>query len=254
MTALIQPIRLADKIAQYIERLILEGVLRAGERLSSERDLAEKLGVSRPSLRDGIARLEQRGLLVTTKAGTFVADFMAPLSEPLAALFSNEPRMLKDYFEFRRLLEGQGAAFAAERATDIDREKISACLEHMRVLHELDDPRDEAQQDVDLHILIYEATHNLVLQHTMRMFSDMLKKGIFYSRIRLYERPEVRAAMLEQHISLATAILEGRPREAEAAAHAHIDYTARATAIMAEEDERLAASQLRLNREDLVAE
>ncbi|WP_051955814.1 FadR/GntR family transcriptional regulator [Beijerinckia mobilis] len=253
MTGLIQPLKLADKVAQYLERLILEGVLREGERLGPERDLAEKLGVSRPSLRDGLARLEQKGLLVTTKHGTFVTNFMAPISEPLAALFSSEPSALKDYFEFRRLLEGQAAALSAERATLIDREKIAACLEQMQASHNEDDPRNEARQDVDLHVLIYEATHNVVLQHTMRMLANMLMKGIFYSRIRLYERPDVRKNLLDQHVRLAKAVLEGQPQEARDAAHAHIDYTGQVTASLAEEDERTAASLRRLNREDFLA-
>ena len=54
--------RVADTVMQQIEKLILRGILRPGERLPSERDLSEKMGVSRPSLREAISDLETRGL------------------------------------------------------------------------------------------------------------------------------------------------------------------------------------------------
>ena len=72
--------RLADAIAAHIERLILEGALRPGERLASERELSERLEVSRPSLREAFDRLEERGLLQTTRGGTHVTRFLAPLT------------------------------------------------------------------------------------------------------------------------------------------------------------------------------
>jgi GntR family transcriptional repressor for pyruvate dehydrogenase complex len=253
MTTAIKSVRLADTIAEYFERLIREGILRPGEKLSAERDLAEKLAVSRPSLRDGIAKLEEQGLLVITKAGTFVAPFLSPFSEPLSILFSNEPRVLKDYFEFRRLVEGCAARLAAIRATPIDRAKISACLESMKASHDCEDPSEESKLDVDLHILIYEAAHNLVLQHTMQVFSDMLRKGILYSREQLYEHPGVRDAFLAQHIAIAETILKGDPAAAEDAARAHIDFTGGTIAAIAIEDERIAASMRRLSRADLLS-
>src|ERR1700676_3805932 len=118
---MIRPEKLGDAIAEHLEKLILEGVLRPGERLASERDLALKLDVSRPSLREALEKLQSKGLIETTKAGTVVAQFLAPLSRPLAALFADKPRVTADYFEYRRIIEGQAAALAATRATDVDR-------------------------------------------------------------------------------------------------------------------------------------
>ena len=57
-----RPPKAADAIADRIEKLILEGVLRLGEKLASERDFAEKLKVSRPTLRDAMAKLAEKGL------------------------------------------------------------------------------------------------------------------------------------------------------------------------------------------------
>ena len=67
--------RTADEVVQQIESLILEGVLRVGDRLPGERELARQFDVSRPILRDALKVLEARGLLVTRHGGgTYVAD------------------------------------------------------------------------------------------------------------------------------------------------------------------------------------
>ncbi len=67
--------RTADGVVHQIETLILDGVLRDGDRLPGERDLAQRLDVSRPILREALKELETRGLLASTHGGgTFVAD------------------------------------------------------------------------------------------------------------------------------------------------------------------------------------
>src|SRR3974377_1481344 len=179
---MIRPDRLGDAIAEHIEKRILEGVLRPGEKLAPERELALKLDVSRPSLREALEKLQSKGLLQTTKAGTVVAQFLAPLSRPLAELFADKPRVTADYFEYRRIIEGQAASLAATRATDVDRAALKECCERMRKAHEIDDPSEEAGADADLHLLVYEAAHNVVLLHVMRVFSELLRNDILYNR------------------------------------------------------------------------
>ena len=61
----IQTEKLSQSVVRQIEQLILRGILRPGERLPSERELSDRLGVSRPSLRDAIAELQEHGLLVS---------------------------------------------------------------------------------------------------------------------------------------------------------------------------------------------
>ena len=126
MTGTIRPAKLSDAIAEHLEALILDGVLRPGEKLLPERDLALKLDVSRPSLRDALAKLEERGLLVTGRGGTHVARFLSGITDPLAAILHAHPETTFDYFEFRAALEGLAAGLAAERSNDLDREAIRA--------------------------------------------------------------------------------------------------------------------------------
>lgn len=254
MTEQIRPIRLADTIAQHIQTMILEGVLRPGERLNPERELADKLGVSRPSLRDALAMLEQKGLLVSGKSGTTVAQFLGPLSDPLAELLRDAEHVATDYFEYRRLVEGHASGLAAQRATRVDQAAIRDCLDKMRAAHGAADPAEEGACDVALHLLIYEAAHNLLLLHIMRVLADLLRKGIFYNREQLYLRPGVREELLTQHLAIGAAVLAGDARAAEQQAAAHIEFTARTIDTIRRDELRLATSLRRIDRHDLVAD
>ncbi|MEG6507393.1 FCD domain-containing protein [Methyloligella sp. 2.7D] len=245
--------RIAQAIADHIEKLILQGVLRPGERLTPERELAEKLDVSRPSLRDAIEMLVERGLLTRARGGTFVAQFLSPLLKPLASLLQDNPEVTGDYFEFREMIEAQAARYAARRASDIDRQAIEDCVARMKAAHELEDPEQEAQADVDLHLLIYEAAHNAVLLHFMRALVELLRSNIFYSRQQLYQRSAVRNKLLVQHLAIAEAVLAGDPEAAERAAAEHVRFTFESVEAIRRDSMRLQASLLRVERSDYLA-
>jgi GntR family transcriptional repressor for pyruvate dehydrogenase complex len=251
---MIRPAKLGDTIADHLERLILEGVLRPGEKLASERDLAAKLDVSRPSLREALEKLQSKGLIETGKSGTVVAEFLAPLTRPLAELFADKPRVTSDYFEYRRMIEGQAAALAATRATDVDRAGFLECRDRIEKAHKLDDPSEEAAADADLHQLVYEASHNVVLLHVMRVFSELLRNDILYNRAQLYRRFGVREQLLKQHFTIVDAILRGDPRAAEAAASDHIGFTSSTIEEIRRDEARIEVSLRRVSRSDLLAD
>ena len=253
MNGEIRPQRVAEAVADRIEQMILQGVLRPGEKLASERDLAEKLGVSRPSLREALASLEQRGLVVGGRAGATVARFLKPFAAPLGELFADKPRVTADYFEFRRLVEARAAGLAAQRATDIDRRAIGDIVARMKAAHAHDDPHEEAESDVDLHIAIYEAAHNVVFLHVMRVLSELLREGVFYNREQLYRRAGARDALLAQHLAIADTVLAGDVDAAQRAADQHIKFTFETVEDIRRDRERLATSLSRLERDDLVA-
>lgn len=222
-----QPIetqRVADAIAARIEKLILEGALRPGEKLASERVLSERLDVSRPSLRDAIEKLVKRGLLKSSRGGTTVTEFLLPVMTPLANLYRDHQNAAQDYLEFRQWVEAQAARMAAERATDVDKKAIKACLAEMRKAHRSKDTQKEAHADFGLHILIYEASHNFVVLHVMRALSELLRNNVFFNREHLYRRRGVREKLLAQHIAIGDAILAGDADLAERAAAEHIRF------------------------------
>ena len=126
--------RTADTVIRQIEDLILDGVLRPGDRLPAERELAVEIDVSRPILRDALKELEARGLVSSRPGeGTYVAQVLGTVFEPaMVELVRRHPRAVSDYLEFRREVEGLASAFAAERATPADIAILDRLMEAMR--------------------------------------------------------------------------------------------------------------------------
>ena len=222
----IEPEKEASAIIQQVEQLILRGVLHPGERLPSERELASRFEVSRPTLRDALADLEASGLVVTRPgAGAFVAQVLGSAFAPaLVKLFSTHDEALFDYLSFRRDLEGMAAARAAEHANETDLEVIRSIFKRMEVAHEKRNPTEEAAIDAEFHLAIVEAAHNVVMLHMMRSMFEMLQAGVFYNRQALFGKRSTRDHLLEQHRTIFDAIIAQDPDAARAAVEAHLTY------------------------------
>jgi GntR family transcriptional repressor for pyruvate dehydrogenase complex len=120
-------------------------------------------------------------------------------------------------------------------------------MERIDAAHAKADPHDEADGDVDLHIAIYEATHNIVLLQVMRALSGMLRRGVFHNREKLYARPEVREVLLGQHRAIFEAVMARDPEAAGRAAEDHMTYTRRVLNEIAAAEARLEISLRRIN-------
>lgn len=248
--------RTADTVVHQIEALILEGILRDGDRLPGERELATQMDVSRPILRDALKALEARGLLVTRPGGgTQVANVVGEVfAKPMRELIANHPKATSDYLEYRREIEAVAAEMAARRATEADKALLSEIVSRMDEAHTFADPEKEAEIDVEFHNAVGECVHNFVLLHTLRSCYRLLAEGVFYNRARIYHLPGAREELLAQHRAIFVAIRDGNPVAAREAATAHISYvqTASAEAERTYERERVASLRL-LHRSDAPA-
>tara|TARA_R110002096_G_scaffold414611_1_gene615781 strand:- start:13980 stop:14747 length:768 start_codon:yes stop_codon:yes gene_type:complete len=222
----IQTDRIADSVVMQIEQLILRGILRGGERLPSERDLAERLGVSRPSVREAIATLQEKGLLTTkASAGIFVADLLGnAFTAPLTDLFSTHDEAVFDYISFRRDLEGMAAERAATHGSETDLKIIQTIMDKMEQTHGDENPMAEAALDAEFHMAIIEASHNVFLLHMVRSMFDMLKKGVFYNRQVMFNQHSTREALLDQHRTICAAIQSRNATAARAAVGDHMTF------------------------------
>lgn len=240
-------VRTAQAVVDRFRGLILDGVLRPGDRLPAERQLAVDLDISRPILRDALAQLESDGLVVVRHGeGTFIADLIGHVfSDPVARIMRASPRGMTDYLEFRRLLEADMAAMAAMRATQADRDMIARVGRAMQGAHDDADPALEAKLDVELHTLIVEAAHNMVFLHVMRACYALLADDVFSNRERLYALPGERDRLLEQHQRLIQSILAGDADAARKAAEDHIDHISAASRHLTASDAREETSALR---------
>lgn len=224
----VRPERAAAAVTRQVEELILQGVLRPGQRLPSERELAAALDVSRPTLREALADLEGRGLVATRRgAGVFVAEVLgSAFAPPLIELFATHDLALYDYLAFRRDLEGMAAERAAVQATESDRAAIAAAFARMEAAHGRRSAEEEARRDADFHMAVVEAAHNVVMIHMMRSMFELLRRGVFYNRDRLFALRATREALLAQHRAIRDAVIAGDGAGARAAVEAHLDYVA----------------------------
>lgn len=236
--------KLSQAVTHQIEELILRGILRPGERLPAERELSERLGVSRPSLREAIAELQDKGLL-TSKAGAgiYVADVLGNAFSPaLVRLFSSHDEAVFDYVSFRRDMEGLAAERAAKFGSDTDLKVIQKIFDKMEIAHKRRDPSDEARLDADFHLSIIEASHNVIMLHMMRSMYELLREGVFYNRQMMFKQRATRNGLLDQHRAINTAIQARDPAAARAAVEYHLSYVEQTLGDLqiAERNERIA--------------
>lgn len=243
--------RVADQVAERIERLIVDGVLKKGQALPSERRLVEKLGCSRSALREGLRVLRGRGIIDTEQGrGSFVADLnRGSDASPLMHLFSSQPRTLYDLLEVRALLEGESARLAALRATEADLILLRRRYEEMSAVHDEPtpvDPREHARRDHAFHRAISEASHNPVLVHTLQSLSELMLSTVFASVNNLYHRPVQKRQIDRQHARLFHAICERQPSQAQRAAREHIESIRDNLREIEQEEQRLVRATMRL--------
>ena len=250
----VRPGKLADAVADRIQQMILEGSLQPGERLLSERELSVKFNVSRPSLRDALNRLIASNLLVTNAQGVaYVSDAVGKtLRDPLIHLMET-PDARTAFVEVRAVVEAAAAGFAAERASDLDREAIQKCFEAMVAAHDSQDVEEISKTDAELHIAIYEASHNLVLLHFMRMMETILRSNVYLNRRNLYEQRTQKESQLSEHRAIYEAIMDRDAARARAAALKHITIAMQTQRDIAEAKKRLEASIRQLGRNDFIA-
>ncbi|MDC0887099.1 FadR/GntR family transcriptional regulator, partial [Altererythrobacter sp.] len=165
--------RLFQSVAEQIAKLIDEGAYPPGTRLPGERELAEKLGVSRVTIREAEIALQAVGTLeIKTGSGVYVSETRPSLGEalPNASAF--------EVTEARLLVESEAAALAAHNITKEGIERLELLVEQMR--HGDEDAANEA--DELFHLTIAEASNNAAMVHTVKSLWRMRE-----------ELPEVKA-------------------------------------------------------------
>lgn len=239
--------QVADQVAERIEKLIVDGVLKVGQALPSERRLVDKLGCSRSALREGLRILRGRGIVETEHGrGSYVADLSrSDDTTPLMHLFASQPRTLFDLLEVRALLEGESARLAALRATDVDRLLIKRRYDEMLGSRE-QDAREQARLDHAFHRAISEASHNPVLVHTLQGLNDLMLSTVFASVNNLYCRPPQKRQIDRQHARLYHAVMDQQPEQAQRAAREHLGSIRDNLREIEQEEQRLVRATMRL--------
>jgi len=218
--------RLADVVAKEIEQRVLEGRLKPGDRLPSERDLSVQLGVSRASLREAIHKLAARGLLESRQGGgTFVTDRLdSSFGNPWEQILRDHPAVHEDMLEFRHMMEARAAECAALRATVADRERVRQCLALLEQAFAGNDLDVQVDTDLAFHQAIAEASHNVIVGHLTASLLRLMRDNLRRNLSELMQVPAAKEQLLDQHRAVWRAIEQGDAAKALEAATDHIGY------------------------------
>ena len=222
----IKRISLTDAVVHQLRTLILEGKLKCGDRIPSERELSADLAVSRTAVREAKRALITMGLLEAKPGeGTFVRDDVLDfLTEPLNWGIEIEREKVSELIEARRIVEIECAALAAERATAKDKETLRQIVEQMQTALESDDKDAFLEADLAFHGAIAEAARNAVLVRIILAIRGLLR--VFIDAV-LDVRGSAKSA-LEDHRQVAEAIFEGDAGRARKAMERHLEEVQRA--------------------------
>lgn len=192
--------------------LIRKGSLKPGDRLPAERGLAEKMQVSRATLREALRVMQLRGIIVSKQgAGNYIASGAA---EDLALALDH--LALQDIFELRLLIEPSIAALAAQRATSNDISKLESIL--LKQEEQLTQKKSMADSDTAFHATLAEATHNDALVE----IAATLMKVIAPSRNKNLQTPQRARLSLASHRSIANAVAERDSNRAQHEMEEHL--------------------------------
>jgi GntR family transcriptional repressor for pyruvate dehydrogenase complex len=198
-----QPIRqrtAADEVVGVLVNAIRGGLYGPGDLLPRERDLAERLEVSRTVVREATNVLRRADVVTVRRghAGGVVVASLANLSSVVAQIRGETQETLQSVFEARRSLEATIALLAAERASKEQLERLDRLVEELASL--LDQPEEFLVRDVQFHIAMGESTGNPLLSRLLRTVLDELLHTLAHFPV---GRADLRHAISVQRRTLA---------------------------------------------------
>lgn len=222
--AKIQPLQrlsLFEALADQIEEWILSGQLEPGAKFPSEDSLRRQFAVSRPVVREALARLRERGLIETVSgSGTFVkhpdADHLSEAVLRHLRVAAGGTDSIGKVYEARLAIEAATARLAAERATEHDIEHISTRLAAMRT--DRDDLQRWTASDLGFHLAVASASHNPFLLTLLTPLVKVIERGIIES----FRSRQAVESGLRAHERILERIVAHDPPRAEEAMRDHL--------------------------------
>ena len=211
--------RVYEAIVEQLTSLILEGEIKTGDKLPSERELCEQFGVGRNSVREATRSLESARLVETKQGeGTFVTAHPESMIHMISEKVSSDAEGgMHHIFEARMVLEPQIAGLAAERVTSVELEKLEDTLR--RQLNEVEGGGLGLREDTQFHLGLAEAANNQFLHHLLSSLLNSLSE----MRERSLRRDEsVRLRSWEAHQQILDALLTKDRNKAIAAMISHL--------------------------------
>jgi GntR family transcriptional regulator, transcriptional repressor for pyruvate dehydrogenase complex len=212
--------RLYEQIVQQIEESVLNGTLKPGDQLPAERELAQRLGVSRTAVREAVKTLREKGLVEAYSGrGTFITDGTSQAARQSFDLMVKlgQPEGSPHLAELRLILEPGIAAFAALRAEE---EHMVAMREAVAVMDRAQrDPEAYIEADLDFHLALAEAAANPLILSLIDSIVGLLRE----QRIKIFNVEGGPQRGQIHHKQILAAIEQHDPEMARAAMRSHLE-------------------------------
>jgi len=220
----IKPKKVSSQIADQIRSSILAGEFSPGDKLPPERELAEMFGVSRPSVREALNILAASGLVESYQGGGTVVKSLVETTtgSTLSELIKMESERALDVIEVRKSMECWTAYYAAQRALPEDLRKLESIISEME--RNLDGFKPSQDLDAHFHVVIAQATHNIVWLHLMQTIFDAMKEFQQTVWRAVYLTDEDHRTLFLHHRAVYDAIREKKPDEARDAMLKHLTF------------------------------
>ncbi len=220
----IKPKKISEEIVKQLRGLIFGGKLQPGEKLPPERELAKSLNVSRPPLREALNTLQGMGIIEIQQGNR---SFVRPITtrsiyDPLVSYSKESPQNILQVFEVRKYLDIGAVSLAAERATPKQIMKLEKLVDQLE--DDLKKGRLGAKTDLDFHMEIVKITGNHVYHHLVSTVYDLLQEEYRIAWGGIFNNPESKKVLLEQHKKIVSTIKMNNPQEGRRSAREHLDY------------------------------
>ena len=176
----IRPVRVSDEVFEQIKQSILLGHFKAGERLPTERDLAEEFQVSRVAIREALRNLENTGFVSTRQGatgGAFVTELTFDhLSNSFLDLFLAEKISIPEWYQVRLLIEPEMARMAAEHIDPLFAQRLREALEaEERPIHSLE---EDFERKTAVHFILAEMCGNRFFEALVRSLMELTHRVV----------------------------------------------------------------------------
>jgi Transcriptional regulators len=197
------------RVLAHLRDLLVNGGVETGHRLPSERELALRLGVSRPAVREAVRAMEMIGVLETRhgRASTVRVPDALVLGEFFSLALAQQPAIIDDIVEVRIALERQALRLACTRATPEDQRNLDEALEEIEAT--IDDVPGGGHADLRFHTQLVAAAHSPALSTVYGTITHLLERSHVERRRRIANSPKARDYLIDHHRKIYEAVRAG---------------------------------------------
>jgi GntR family transcriptional regulator, transcriptional repressor for pyruvate dehydrogenase complex len=222
----IAPKKIYQSIIEQFVGLLKDEKIKIGEKLPSERELAERFHVSRPSVREALRAMEMIGLIeIKPGDGVFVTEInIAPFMNAISPLLFSTKDFHIELLELRKMLEMRAVELACRNSRDRELRRLQLIVDRMKEALDKNDAAVGAVADIDFHEAIFAITNNMFLRKAVECVLTALESSVVFTRSLMLQEKGNAERLFEQHMQIFQAIRQGDPQKARQRIEEHLDF------------------------------